>query len=99
MPLESRFQADFINQLHASFIGCEVLKNDSALRQGIPDLLLLWERHWAMFEVKASANEPFQPNQEFYINKLNKMSVALVVYPENMWEVIRAVQSAFGIGR
>ena len=79
----------------ASQAGCVILKNDSEYIQGIPDLLVLFRDRWAMLEVKASEDSPNQPNQEWYIARLNKMSFAAFIYPENEEEVLNDLQRAF----
>ena len=92
---ESIFQKQFIRKLRRMFPGCEVLKNDSGYRQGIPDWTLFWGPYWAMLEIKASENARTQPNQPYYVKKLNEMSFAAFVYPENEEEVLAALQNAF----
>ena len=77
------------------FPGCVIMKNDSSYRQGIPDLLILWNGYWASLEVKASETAPQRPNQDHYIEKLNRMSFAAYIYPENELEVLIALQQAF----
>lgn len=77
------------------FPGCIVLKNDSQYRQGMLDLTLLWELHWAALEVKISKDASTQPNQDYYIERLGAMSFAAYIYPENEEEVLNALQQAF----
>lgn len=92
---ESQFQAKLIRKLKRMFPGCEVLKNDSGYRQGILDLTILWGKFWAMLEVKASQDAKLRPNQDFYVRKMNDMSFAAIIYPENEEEVLSALQEAF----
>jgi len=92
---ESDYQAKLIKKLKRVFPGCEVLKNDPSYLQGILDLTLFWGRQWAMLEVKASANSVAQANQEYYVRRLNDMSFAAFIYPENEEEVLAALQEAF----
>ena len=99
MAKESKFQAGLIKDLKKTFPGCMVLKNDPSYIQGIPDLLVLYKNRWAALEVKKSKNAKHQPNQNHYILKMNKMSIARFVYPENKQEVIHDLQQAFGIRR
>lgn len=97
--LERRFQAGLIKDLERMFPGCIVLKNDANYRQGIPDLIVLWENQWAALEVKSSANAPDQPNQAHYVYKMNVMSFAAFIYPENKEDVLDDLQLAFGARR
>jgi len=92
---ENVFQAKLIRKLKRMFPDCEILKNDASYRQGILDLTILWGKFWAMLEVKASEDAPLRPNQDYYVRKLNGMSFAAVIYPENEKEVLSALQEAF----
>lgn len=92
---ERQYQSELITRLEEIFPGCVILKNDSGLRQGIPDLTILWNQYWATLEVKMSDNSKRQPNQEYYIQQLNEMSFAACIYPENEEDVLSALQQAF----
>lgn len=92
---ENKYQANVIKKLEELFPGCVILKNDPEKRQGMLDLTLLWEKHWAVLEVKTSAKASVQPNQEHYIQRLGAMSFAAYIYPENEEEVLSALQQAF----
>ena len=93
--LESVFQSKLIKELHTRFPGCIVLKNDPDYIQGFPDLLILFEDRWAVLECKKDADAPFEPNQEYYLEKLGQMSYANVIYPEIKEDVLYELQSAF----
>lgn len=95
---ESKYQAKLIKKLHRRFPGCVVMKNDSGYIQGIPDLTVLYGECWAALEVKESADATLQPNQNYYIQKLDEMSFAAIVYPENERYVLNALQEAFETG-
>lgn len=97
--LESRYQAHIISRLEDLFDGCFIIKNDSAYRQGIPDLLILWRDRWAMLEVKAYEGAPEQPNQRYYVDLLDRMSYAAFICPENENEVLNEIQQAFSARR
>ena len=86
--LERDFQAKLIKDLKTIFPGCIVMKNDSSYIQGIPDLLILHNDKWASLENKKSANAKKQPNQEYYVNKMNEMSFSRFIYPENKDHVL-----------
>jgi hypothetical protein len=91
---ESRFEAKVIKTLREMFPGCVILKNDSSNLQGIPDRVIFYNDRWAMLEFKASAKAPSRPNQPYYVDKLNEMSFAAFIYPENEEEVLCALQLA-----
>lgn len=96
MPkLESEFQSNLIKELKRLFPGCIVLKNDSSHIQGIPDLLVLYKDKWASLEVKRSIGAKRQPNQEYYVDKMNDMSFSRFICPENKKEVLHELQQAF----
>ena len=91
---ESTFQGNLIKKIKAQFPECIVLKNDPTYIQGIPDLLILNNDKWAALECKKSESASARPNQNYYINKMNGMSWASFVYPENEEEVLNEIQSA-----
>lgn len=95
MRLESSFQADLIKKLVNIFPGCIILKNDPKYKQGIPDLIILYENKWAMLECKRSKHEHHQPNQDYYVGLLNHMSYSSFVYPDNEEEVIEDLIKLF----
>ena len=93
--LEKIFQSELIKELIALFPGCIILKNDPTYIQGIPDLLILFEDKWAALEVKKSITASHRPNQEFYVNKMGRMSYANFIYPENKEVVLNELQETF----
>jgi hypothetical protein len=93
--LESIYQGKLIKKLERMFPGIIILKNDSDLRQGIPDLILLYNDRWAALEVKAYKDAPTQPNQFWYITKMDEMSYAEFIYPENEVEVFSDLHETF----
>lgn len=95
--LESKFQANLIKKLKAEYPGCMVLKNDSSYLQGVPDLLVLYNDHWASLEVKKNANARHQPNQDYYVDKMDEMSFSRFICPENEEEVLSDLKRAFNI--
>lgn len=86
--LESKFQAKLITEIKNMLPGCIVMKNDSSYIQGIPDLLILYKNKWGSLEVKKSAKASKRPNQEYYVGKMNDMSFARFICPENKEEVL-----------
>lgn len=96
MSLESDYQLDLKKRIETVILpGSVVLKNDANWRQGIPDLTVLWRRHWGILEVKINARAPYRPNQEWYLEKFDGMSFSATIYPENEEEVLRALEQAF----
>ena len=93
--LESDFQAKLIQELKAMFVGCIITKSDPNHIQGIPDLLILYNDKWAALECKKSAKAKKQPNQEYYVGRLNEMSFSRFICPENKEEVLHELQQAF----
>lgn len=91
---ETTYQTQLIARIKERFPGCIVMKNDSGYLQGIPDLTVLYKDRWAVLEVKAYADAPVQPNQDWYITELYHMSYAAYVYPENEEEVLHDLQRA-----
>jgi hypothetical protein len=93
--LESVFQGDLIKEIERRFPGCMILKNDPNYRQGVPDLVILFEDKWAMLEVKASEDARSQPNQQYYVDMLDVMSFSAFVYPENVEDVLSELEQTF----
>ena len=93
--LESVYQGQLIKTtLPLWFPDCVAHKNAGHI-QGFPDLTILFRDMWAVLEVKAHKDAPYQPNQEYYLDLLGTMSFAATIYPENEEEVLRALQHAF----
>lgn len=96
---ESKFQADLIKEIKSLYPSCVILKNDANYLQGFPDLIVLYRDTWVALECKADAKAKRQPNQEYYVEKLGKMSYAAFVHPENKEDVLDGIQKAFGTRR
>lgn len=92
---EGTFQDTLISDLTKMFKGCIITKLDPSYIQGIPDLLILYKDKWATLECKKSADAKKQPNQPYYVNKMNSMSFSRFIYPENKKEVLHELQQAF----
>lgn len=92
---ESIFQRNLKKKLKDMFPGCIVTKLDSNDIQGIPDLLILYKSKWAVLENKKSKNASHRPNQDYYVELMNKMSFARFIFPENEEDVLNELQQAF----
>lgn len=95
MAIESEFQKRLIKELKERFPECMVLKNDPNYIQGIPDLMVLGKDKWAALEVKKSEKAHHQPNQDYYVEKMNELSFSAFVYPENKEDVLDELERAF----
>jgi len=93
--LERDFQRKLIQKLHKLFPDCLVLKNDPNYIQGIPDLIVLCRNKWAALECKKSGSSHKQSNQEIYVSKMNGMSFARFIFPENEEEVLHDLSRLF----
>ena len=92
---ESKYQSGLIDRIKDRFPGSMVLKNDARYIQGIPDLLVLHEDNWAALECKRERKSHKQPNQSYYVGKMDKMSFARVISPENEEEVLDEMEQTF----
>ena len=99
MKKESQFQAQLIQEIKGKFPGCIVLKNDASYMLGLPDILILYEKRWAALECKREEKAHKQPNQDYYVDKMNKMSYASFICPENKEEVMNELQQTFRTDR
>lgn len=73
-----------------------VVRLDAALKQGIPDMALLFRGgFWAALEGKTSENAKRQPNQPHYVEMLDQMCFAAFIYPENEEAVLDALEQEY----
>ena len=91
--LESGFQDKLRKDIKAKLPGCMIFKMDQV--QGITDLLVLYKNKWASLQNKKNVNAKHQPNQDYYVNKMNDMSFARFVYPENKDLVLEELEHHF----
>lgn len=92
---ESIFQSKLIREIKDRFDGCIILKNDADYTQGFPDLTIFYNNRWAVLEVKRSSKSPHRPNQDYFVDKLNKMSFSRFIFPENKDEVLNELERFF----
>jgi hypothetical protein len=93
--LENKFQANLIKKIKGMYPECIVMKNDSSYIQGIPDLLVLHKDKWVSLECKKSAKARHQPNQDYYVERMNSMSFSSFIYPENEEKVLGEIKVLF----
>ena len=92
---ESDFQKGLIKELQAKYPDAIITKVEPVSIQGIPDLLILHKDKWAMLECKKNKTARHQTHQDYYVDKLNNMSYAAFVYPENKEDVLHDLENTF----
>jgi hypothetical protein len=80
---ENVYQGKLIRTLNALWPDAVVIRNDPSWIQGIPDILILFRHRWAALEIKTSADAREQPNQGYWVDRLNDMSFSAFIYPAN----------------
>ena len=85
---ENKFQSDLKKEIKSALPDCIITKLDCNDIQGIPDLLILNGSKWATLECKKNANATHRPNQDYYVDKMNRMSFSSFIFPENKEEVL-----------
>lgn len=93
--LESEFQTRLKKKLKKMFDGAIVIKADANDIQGIPDLLILYKNKWASLECKKKKTSRHRPNQDYYVDLMNKMSFSSFIYPENEKSVLNKLKEYF----
>ena len=91
---ESYFQTKVKRNIKKVLPGSIVLKIPGTILQGFPDLLILYKSRWAALECKISEKASKRPNQSFWVDKLNQMSFARFIFPENERTVLHDLQQA-----
>lgn len=89
---ENEYQARLKKRIRKMLPDCIIIKIDDI--QGFPDLLILNKYNWAALEIKRCASSHKQPNQEYWIDRLDGMSFASFIYPENEEAILDALQRA-----
>lgn len=93
--LESKFQKELMDKIRMRYPGCVIIKNDSGYIQGFPDWTILYKDKWAVLETKREKNATHQPNQDYYVTKLDSMSFSRFVYPENEDYILTELSKIF----
>lgn len=89
------FQAKLKKELKEMYPECIITKLDPNDIQGIPDLVIFYKKKWATLENKRAAKAKRQPNQEYYVDKMDKMSFSRFIYPENKDVVLSELKAHF----
>lgn len=85
---ESKYRTGLIKRIKTRLPGAEVILNDPHYIQAIPDVLVLYNNHWAMLETKRDKDAPHRPNQDYYVSKYGQMAYAAFVFPENEEKIL-----------
>ena len=99
LALENKFKTALVAEIKKILPGAMVMHLDPNEIQGIPDLIVLYKNKWAVLEGKKDAKASHRPNQDYYVSKMNDMSFAKFICPENKQEVLDELQQAFELDR
>ncbi len=89
MAMENKFKTKLCKRIETEFPGSMVLHLDPTEKKGIPDLVVLHNSKWATLEGKKEKNASKRLHQDYYVDRMNKMSFSSFIYPENEDEVIK----------
>ena len=97
---EGTFKSKLIDDLEKEFPECIVTKLEADFKAGIPDILIVNGNQWATLEAKASKADVTKQRrnkyaQDYYVEKMNKMSFSSYIYPENKEEVLHELKVFF----
>lgn len=93
--LENKFKSKLAKEIEKRFPGSMVLHLDPNEYQGIPDLLVLYKDKWAALEGKKEKSASKRKNQDYYVEKLGRMSYAAFIFPENKEEILDELTELF----
>ena len=89
---ESTFKKSVKIEIKNLFPDSIILPGDANSVQGIPDMIILIGNIWAALEFKKSKAAKRRPNQDYWVNKMNEMSFASFICPENKDEVLKKLK-------
>ena len=93
--LERDFQKNLIKEIKERIPNAIVKKNDPKYIQGIPDISIDVRPYSFHLECKKSANAPYQPNQEYYLQAYNDNGGwARTIYPENKGAILDEMEQS-----
>lgn len=95
--LESAYVKNTLKpDLLREFPGIMIVRQDpNTSFQGVPDYLLLYKHTWAALETKKASKSKRQPNQPYYVEKMDGMSYAAFAHPGNHDEIMRDLKKVF----
>ena len=89
MAMENRFKTKLCKRIKNEFPGSMIFHLNPTEKKGIPDLVVLHRDKWATLEGKREEKASKRLHQDYYVNKMNKMSYSSFIYPENEDEVLK----------
>jgi len=97
---EGKFKEKLIGEIEKELPGCIVTKLEADFKNGIPDILILYNGKWATLEAKKDISEvtkqrPNKMAQDNYVATMDKMSFSRYVYPQNKKEIIDELKLHF----
>lgn len=94
--LESRFKSETKSRIRELFYEVEIVDIHSGNPKSFPDTIVLGPNgKWAALEFKNEADAPRQPNQQYYVDKLNLIGYASFIYPEIVEGVLDDLERLF----
>lgn len=93
--LEGPYKTGLTDRIYKRFgeDECMVVRLDAGLMQGIPDMGILFRGgFWATLEAKTSMNARRQPNQAWFVDKMNGLCFAAFICPENEEAVLNELE-------
>lgn len=98
---EGKFKTALKKDIQERLPGAMVVYLNPNDIKGIPDMEVMYNDRWAVLEAKASEEDyrkdianPEKMSQSYYVKKMNEMSFAAFIFPENKEEVLNAMESA-----
>ena len=96
MKKETDFKNELYKKIRTRYPGTEVVPNDANYLQGFPDATVyLPNGKYFLLEGKIKKDASRQPNQEYYVDKLDGMSYAAFIHPGNKEDVLDALCRSF----
>ena len=92
---ETRYQEQLIKKIKKRFPGAQVIKTDPTYIWSWPDLMVVWGKNWGALETKRDPNSEKRPNQDYYVDLLDKQSFSSFIDPECEEEVLDAMERSF----
>ena len=96
---ENKWKQNLVERIEKDLPGSMIFHLNPHDYQGAPDLLILYKDKWATLEGKKDSKASHRSNQDYYVDKMNKMSYSRIIYPENEEEVLDELYATLQSGR